>query len=837
MLKKTEKVMSEIKEGAKPFYFDTGSEKVVLFIHGFVDSNGNFKNQIEKVKELGISVKGVCLPGHGTHHRDLVNYGPEDWIACAEKALLDLSKKHKEIYLVGFSIGGAIALTLAKKYPDKVTALICVGTPLRITGHNFLKIIIPIVSPFMKFRKRKIPEKFREQWLENGAYEYFPLKPTKKLIHFIEEVDKGLKKIKTPILVINIGKKNHLPYTSARVLYNKIGSKEKRYEEIPEYFTEKSKNMALNYALDFLKLNKPRKRADTILQLFLNSVADYPLKTALLCKENSRYKRLTYRELADEVFHLAYELKKLGLKRGDKVVLVSKNKPEWVVSDLAIMMAGGINVPVHEVLTGNQIKKIIDEVSAKIVIVSSKNILEKVRTAAIEREIKYISMEKTEDKGVENFEDILKAKPSDFNTIKEKLLSDLPQENDLATIVYTSGTTGHFSGVMLTHKNIVTNVLDILSVIDLDDSEKFLSILPLSHIFERTVGYYVPMAVGATISYIEDPMKLSEVAMEEKPTIIIAVPRLYEKVYDKIILEVEKNLIKKIIFNLALKIGEQANKKRDNFWKILYKQVDKIVFKKIKEKFGGRIRFFVCGGAPLPQKVGKFFYNMGILILEGYGLTETSPVISCNTDRLGCNKFGTAGKVLPSVKVKISESGEILVKGPSVTTGYFSHEKTKLAFTEDGWFKTGDLGELDKKGFLKIKGRIKEVIVLSTGKNVLPVPIEERLELCPYIKQAFVFGDEKKHIAAIFVLEKEVLKEKFPELKDFINNEKVRLLIDEELKRLQRDFAHFEQVRKYILISEPFTVENGLLTPTLKLRRHKILEKYRKEIEALYTNQ
>lgn len=573
----------------------------------------------------------------------------------------------------------------------------------------------------------------------------------------------------------------------------------------------------------------------TLVEIFLETSSKFPQKEALLCKEGSRYVSLTYSELEDEVFHLSYELRKLGIEKGDNVVLISKNRPEWVIADLAIQLTGGVVVPIHEVLTGQQMVNIINEVEAKVAIVSGDTVFEKLEKADAEH-LKIISMDSIDGKNIYAFEKILEAKPKDFEKIKTELLLDLPKESDLATIVYTSGTTGHFAGVLLTHKNIVSNIKDILSTIELDEKEKFLSVLPLSHILERTVGYYVPMSVGATISYINDPLKLSEVAREEKPTIIIAVPRLYEKVYDKIILEVEKNPIKKIIFNLALKIGEKKNKTDSKIWKDLFKIADKIVFHKIKDKFGGNIRFFVSGGAPLPKKVGEIFNNMGILILEGYGLTETSPVISCNTDKPGFNKFGTAGKVLPSVKVKISDWDEILVKGPSVTKGYYDQGKTELAFTEDGWFKTGDLGELDGDGFLIIKGRIKEIIVLSTGKNVSPVPIEERLELCPYVKQAFVFGDGKKHIAGILVLDFDVLKEKFKGLsnKEMLENPEVKKLIDEKISELQKDFAHFERVNKYILISEPFTIENHLLTPTLKIRRQMILEKYEQEIEGLY---
>ncbi|PIZ00472.1 hypothetical protein COY62_02390 [bacterium (Candidatus Howlettbacteria) CG_4_10_14_0_8_um_filter_40_9] len=830
---KTKAQKYEINENAKPFYHDTGSDSAVLFIHGFTDSLGNTKKQSEDLVKMGISCMGVCLPGHGTHYTDLENYGPKDWVGCVEEALLKLGKHHKKIYIVGISVGGNLALHMAAKHPDKVDGVVCVATTGKIKHHNSIKVFAPIVSPFYKYHKREIYDNLRDNYLANGCYEYFPIMTGWKLINFVKKNGSELEKVKAPVLIFQVRNKKEAPADAAQYIYDQVSSDKKKIVEIFDYNFEKNKKNIFKIAVDFFELGKFDKDLKTIPDFFLETSKDFPEKEALLCKEGSRYVSLTYKELEDEVFHLAYELKKLGLEKGDNVVLISKNRPEWVISDLAIQLAGGVVVPIHEVLAGGQMANIIRDVEARVAIISGKGVLKKLREAKVDLQI--ISMDSVREK-VDNFEEILKAKPKDFVEIKKEILVSLPEEKDLATIVYTSGTTGHFAGVLLTHKNIVTNINDVMVAIDLSENEKFLSVLPLSHILERTVGYYVPMAVGATISYIDDPLKLSEVAQKERPSIIIAVPRLYEKIYDKIILEVGESPIKKVIFGLALKIGGKRVNNRSFSMEVLFKIADKVVFKKIKDKFGGNIRFFVSGGAPLPKKVGEFFGNMGLLILEGYGLTETSPIVSCNTDRTGHNKFGTAGRVLPSVKVKVSKDGEILVKGPSVTSGYYDHGKTELAFTEDGWFKTGDLGGLDKDGFLTIKGRKKEVIVLSTGKNVLPVPIEEALEMCPYVKQSFVFGDGKKHIGAIIVPEVSELSKKFAGLSDdeIYESEDVRKFIDEEISKVQKGLSHYEQVKKYILISESFTIENHLLTPTLKLRRHLILEKYKEEIEGLY---
>lgn len=355
---------------------------------------------------------------------------------------------------------------------------------------------------------------------------------------------------------------------------------------------------------------------------------------------------------------------------------------------------------------------------------------------------------------------------------------------------------------------------------EITSKDKFLSVLPLSHVFERTVGYYIPMLCGSTIGYVEDPTKVGDVAKIEKPTIIICVPRLLEKIYEKVQAGAKASPIKSILFKIAFDIGKKMEKGT-----LLYQLANLIVFRKVKNAFGGQVRFFVSGAASLSSEIGEFFEALSIPVLEGYGLTETSPILSNNT--IEKRKYGTMGFALPSVKTKVVQ-GELFVKGPNVFKRYYKNpEKTKQAFTSDGWFKTGDIVNIDKDGFISFKTRKKEIIVLSTGKNIGPARIENMMVLAPSIDQAYVFGDEKKHVGAIIVPNKELSKD--------LSKEQLKSIIEQDLAKYVNDnVASYEQIRKFIITKKPFTVENGQMTPTFKLRRREIEEEYKEEIEKFY---
>ena len=463
--------------------------------------------------------------------------------------------------------------------------------------------------------------------------------------------------------------------------------------------------------------------------LFYISAERFANNEALKYKVGHHYERLTYFNLKNEVVKFAIALDNLGIKANDKIILFTENRPEWVISDLAIISLGAVNVPVHSVLSAAQLAVIIDEIKPKALIFSdSKLAMKLVEIPEAIAKIPYlISFEELETKDIERARyfkqmvDEVELNKANESVIIESALKIKPET--LATIIYTSGTTGHFKGVKLSHQNIIYDILAVLKSVSVYPDDRFFSILPLSHIFERTIGYYLPLYIGSSISYSTDLARVSEEIKERRPTIVIAVPRLFEKIHEQILSNVNHSLIKKTAFNLAFRL------KRSGKFKQLEKVCEKAVFSQIKAQFGGEIRFFVSGGASLPPKLGRFFHEVGMIILEGYGLTETAPVVTCN--RLEDFTFGTVGPVLEGIKVRISGIGEIEVKGPNVCCGYTSKKDDKDSF-HNSWFRTGDFGYFDRRNFLVLTGRMKDIIVLSTGKKVAPALIEEQLELNPF---------------------------------------------------------------------------------------------------------
>lgn len=556
---------------------------------------------------------------------------------------------------------------------------------------------------------------------------------------------------------------------------------------------------------------------DTIIDSFLETVSRFPEKTALQYKEGHHFNSLTYAEIYKHSQKLAVFLKKEGIKEGDSVVLISENRPEWVITDLASQILGAIFVPINEVLSAPQIETILAETNPEVIFVSNEKILDKIKECSSAKGKKIIFFEDdiAEEKNIISF------KKNVFDADYAHQIEPVKHKPErVITIIYTSGTTGQFKGVELTTGNFVANIKDVLSWVEVTENDKFLSVLPLSHVFERTVGYYIPMVRGATISYVLDPKQLATTAKAEKPTIIIGVPRLFEKVYEAVQEKANKSIVKKLLFRWAFWVGSNKPKSSKS-----YKLANKIVFKKVKAAFGGNLRFFVSGAASLQQRIGEFFGALDIPVLEGYGLTETAPIISNNS--LTHRKYGTVGRILPSIQYKVVR-GELLVKGPNVFKGYYKNPtKTKEAFTSDGYFKTGDLVDIDADGFVKFKAREKEILALSTGKKISPAFLEQKMELSPFIDQAFVCGDCQKHVGALIVPNKE-------KCKGMGKNEKFELIKNEIEKFLNKEVAHYEEIKKFVLINEPFTVENGLLTPTLKLRRQEIELAYVKEIDSIY---
>ncbi|MDA9731095.1 long-chain fatty acid--CoA ligase [Candidatus Pelagibacter sp.] len=508
-----------------------------------------------------------------------------------------------------------------------------------------------------------------------------------------------------------------------------------------------------------------------------------------------------------------------SLSKGDRCVLLSENRPEWLIADIAIMNAGGVTVPLFTTYSEKDYEYIINDCKPKICIISN-NIQFKKLEKFISRETKIISIENF-NKEIESFETILekKTKKETINSIEN--YNDKILRKDLACIIYTSGTTGNPKGVMLSHGGILSNcegAQEILNTLIKNEKPVFLTWLPLSHSYEHTVQY-VQISLGAKIYYAESLEKLLPNMAIAQPTIMTAVPRFYQNLFSKISLNFskQKGLKKKLIENTIYLGTKNLDGKELNFKeKILNFFCEKLVRKKIKNQFGGKLKAFVSGGGALDQKIGEFLNSIGLQTLQGYGLTEASPVVSCNIP--GKIKIETVGPPFKTNQVKIAEDGEILVKGENVMLGYWNMKKETDDIIKDGWLYTGDIGEITIDGNLKITDRKKEIIVNLGGDNISPSKIENLLCLNEKIKQSYVYGDKKTYLVALIVSE----------------NEENKKEIEFYLENLNKNLSLVEKVKKIKLITEEFTIENGMLTPTLKLKRKKILEKYKEDLEKLY---
>ncbi|MGB9836791.1 MAG: AMP-dependent synthetase/ligase [Candidatus Saccharicenans sp.] len=588
---------------------------------------------------------------------------------------------------------------------------------------------------------------------------------------------------------------------------------------------------------------------DTLAKVFLNTEKVYQKEALMLVKKQGKYQPISTAEFSRRVRNISSGLRTLGQKKGDKLIILSENRPEWVMVDLANICLGGVTVPIYTSLMPEQIKYIVNDSEARILVCSNEAMWQKV--AQIKQEIKgiekFIIIDQPAPEGVLLLSEVERAgeeynkkNPEEFDKIALSLGRD-----DLATIIYTSGTTGIPKGAMLTHYNLVNNIQTLRSVVEYTDRDTALSFLPLSHVLERMCTF-AWIYVGATIAYAESVDTVAQNLVEVRPTIMVSVPRLFDKFYARVIDNVlSSSTLKKKIFFWALKVGrkmaqKRMNKEKASWWlKLRYRLAYRVVFSKIVEKTGGRVRFFVSGGAPLSRDIAEFFLAMGIIIIEGYGLTETSPVISLNT--LNDFRFGTVGKVLPGEEVKFAPDGEIWVRGPNVMKGYFKkEEETREAF-EDGWFKTGDIGYLDKDGYLVITDRKKDIIVTAGGKNVAPQPIENTIKTSPYIANAVVVGNGRKFVSALVVPDFDKLeayaKEKgivYADRQELVSRPEIFEFMMQEIDRLTPHLASYERIKKIAILPKDFELESGELTPTLKVRRKIVEEKYKPVIDRLY---
>jgi long-chain acyl-CoA synthetase len=587
---------------------------------------------------------------------------------------------------------------------------------------------------------------------------------------------------------------------------------------------------------------------ETIPQQFLEAVETYDKPDAFRYKSGGRFVGLSHRRVMEMVYKAALGLQALNLAKQDRVALLSENRYEWIVSDLAILSAGCITVPVYPTLPTNQIEYILNDSESRAVFVSTGEQLAKVQAcrANLPQLQHVISFDPDcNADGVITLEALIaRGDMADGTPDFRELISTIGKY-DWASIIYTSGTTGTPKGSILTHWNFLSNVNGALSVLYIGPEDSCLSFLPLSHVLERTAGYYVMMTVGASIAFAENMNTVADDLVEVSPTVMVAVPRFYEKIYARVMEAIEQGSgTKQSLFHWAMKTGQKyLDESLEGKVSFMTRRkrglANALVFRKLKARTGGRIRFFVSGGAPLNPEINRFFHAAGIPVLEGYGLTETSPVIACNT--FEDLKFGTVGKPLPNVDVKIAEDGEILVRGDLVMQGYYKKpEETNLAIV-DGWFHTGDIGHLDKDGFLSITDRKKDVIVTAGGKNVAPQAIENCLKNSKYIEEAIVIGNARKFVSAVIVPNFENLRVFADEKRiscdsdtGLVENPQVLRLFEEEIERLCESFASFERIKRFALLESPLSIESGELTPSLKVKRRIVEKKFKDRIEALY---
>jgi long-chain acyl-CoA synthetase len=585
----------------------------------------------------------------------------------------------------------------------------------------------------------------------------------------------------------------------------------------------------------------------TLSELFLEAAA-YAKPDCLLDKIGGSYQPISTAELVDRVRRLYKSLRELGVERGDRVALMAENGPHWPTVDFATLAAGAVLAPIYPTLLPDQAAYIVRDCGARIVFAETAAHLEGLLAHAAELpDVKHFLLIRgdSNDPRVTTLADLLeRGAGADPAELEASARACRPE--DLATLIYTSGTTGQPKGVMLTHGNIASNIEAGIEVLGFEVGSTGLSFLPLSHSFERTVDYCY-FYKGCTIAYAESVSAVAKNLMEARPHVFVSVPRVYEKFLARVQEGVAAGSpLRQKIFAWAVEIGRAAlpwrlrDQQPPGLLGIKLRLADKLVFSKIHERLGGRFVFAVSGGAPLGREIAEFFWGAGVKIYEGYGLSETSPVITVNGP--GRVKLGTVGRAVSGVEVKIAEDGEILARGPNIMKGYWNMpEATAEAIDKEGWFHTGDIGELDGEGFLRITDRKKELIVNAYGKNVAPAPIENSLKTSPFIGQAVVIGDRRKFISALLVPELDHLKgwaEKqglgTADVPKLLAEPRVRELFAAEVATVNAGLPGYEKVVAWELLPQEFTLETGELTPTQKVKRRVINQKYGDVIDRLY---
>jgi long-chain acyl-CoA synthetase len=599
----------------------------------------------------------------------------------------------------------------------------------------------------------------------------------------------------------------------------------------------------------------PRPAPGTLTQLFFDAVERFDKPDAIQVKIGGSYQPISHRTIVERVRRTALGLRALGLQRGDRVGLLSNNRPEWAITDFAALTAQLTDVPIYPTLPAEQVEYILRDSGAIAIFVSDAAQLAKIvsvrgRLPALRFVISFapareggadLTLAELEQRGktAETPESIARYRREALNV----------QPHELATIIYTSGTTGPPKGVMLTHDNLFSNVEGSRQVLAFGEGETSLSFLPLSHIFERMAGHYLMFAVGASIAYAESHETVPANLLEVRPSFVLSVPRLYEKFYARVLENaLAGGAVRKRIFFWARGVAERwsertlAKRRVGIALKIQYALAQRLVFSKLRERMGGRLRVFVSGGAPLAPEINRFFYSAGLIILEGYGLTETSPVIAVNSPEHF--RIGTVGKPIAGVEVRIAADGEILARGPGIMKGYYNNpDATAEAIDADGWLHTGDIGEL-REGFLAITDRKKDIIVTAGGKNIAPQPIENSVKTNKYVSQAVMIGDKRKYPVMLVVPNFEQL-EKWAKRQNMIWTDRAQLLgipavkakVERAVESSLSGLARFETPKKIALLEHDFTIERGELTPTQKVKRRVIDKQYRELIDSLYEDE
>jgi len=579
-------------------------------------------------------------------------------------------------------------------------------------------------------------------------------------------------------------------------------------------------------------------------------------RTAISYKKQGTFLSLSYEEFYERVLMLARGLCKVGMEPGDRVAIFSENRLGWAISDFGIQSGLGVTVPIYATNTGKQAAYILNHCEAKIVFVSTKSQYEKL--LSVREEIPDVELVISYERfmGDRSFPVYTQYQLSEVSTpltdeershIEDKIDQITPE--DLITVIYTSGTTGVPKGVLLTQYNVMCNAKYGLKKLGaLSENETFLSFLPLSHVLERTGGYYATLLSGYHLAFAEDVKKVMENMAEIKPTCMVSVPRLFEKIYSRIYENVHQlSPFRKSMFHQAVKVGrEYVNKKYVRqepvgMLELKYRFFDRLVFKKIRARFGGKLRSFLCGGAPLDKTINEFMWAIGIPVYNGYGLTETSPALTLSS--MWEVRFDSVGKVLDKTELKVAEDGELLARGPQVMKGYYKNDEATRDVFEDGWFKTGDIARIDDEGFVYIIDRKKELIVTAGGKNIAPQPIENELKLDKFISQAIVFGDRKPFLVALLTPNIERLidlsreeKLDYLDTDELVKSGKIRELYKHRIDEINKNFPPYSTIKYFALASREFSIEGGELTPTLKLKRKEIYSKYKQVIDELYTS-